>query len=216
MGKIVRINRAVAAVVLAALGTAVVELSAPGVATAAPVASGSVNCPIAGSGAFGPQLVATASGTGAAVKVRYSGKSAACTSTAGAGGAVVTIHSASFKAKGVLFDPTTLVAAKSCTSFTGADEIKALKVKITWNATPPIANTIVTYSAGSSPWVSNNAGNDRLNQPATATTTITGSFATAANALINLDSNIVNTCSSTWGPYPTFNFGLVASTLNIF
>ena len=75
---------------------------------------------------------------------------------------------------------------------------------------------MVTYTLGTGPWVSNNAGSDRLNMPATATTTITGSFATATNALINLDSNIVNTCSSTWGPYATFNFGLVSSALHIF
>ena len=45
--------------------------------------------------------------------------------------------------------------------------------------------------------------------------TITGSFATATTALITLDTLIVNPCSSTWGPYPTFTFG-PTSLLNIF
>jgi hypothetical protein len=200
-------------IVLATMGTA---MSGVGVASAAPVASGSVTCSIAGSGKFTPALVATAAGTGAIEKVKYSGKSASCTSSAGAGGAVVTIRAANFKAVGKLKDPTSAIAAKSCNSFTNADQIQVMKVNINWIASSPIAPTVVKYTLGTAPWVSNNAGNDRLNQPATATTTITGSFATDLNALINLDSNIVNTCSSAWGPYPVFNFGTVSSALKIF
>jgi hypothetical protein len=129
---------------------------------------------------------------------------------------VVHIHGANFTATGKLKDPTTAVAAKSCGSFTGFDRILALTVTIHWTSTPAIAPTVVKYAAGSGPWVTNNAGSDRLNMPATATTTITGSFHTALNALINLDSNIVNACSATWGPYPTFTFGLTSSALKIF
>lgn len=211
-----RINRVVATALLATAGMVMVEMAAVGVASAAPVASGSVTCSIAGSGRFAPALVATASHTGAFEGVKYSGKTGTCTSSAGAGGRVVTIRGANFKAVGKLKDPSSLVAAKSCVSFTNADEIQVLKVKITWVSAPAIAPTVVTYTVGSAPWVSNNAGSDRLNQPATATTVITGSFATSANALINLDSNILNTCSSTWGPYPGFSFGTVSSSLHIF
>jgi hypothetical protein len=216
MGRMRRINRVVATVVLATVGTALVEITATGIASAAPVASGTVNCRIAGSGKFTPHLVATAAGTGAIEKVKFSGKSGSCTSSAGAGGAVITINAANFKAKGKLKDPSTAIAAKSCASFTNFDQIQKLKITINWNASSPIAPTVVTYTAGTSPWVSNNAGSDRLNMPASATTTITGSFATSLNALVNLDSNIVNTCTATWGPYAVFNFGLTASALNIF
>jgi hypothetical protein len=216
MGRTFRIKRVVATVMLATMGTAMIEVSGTGVSGAAPVASGSVTCRIAGSGKFAPHLVATAAGTGAIEKVKFSGKSGSCTSSAGAGGAVITINAANFKAKGKLKDPSSAIAAKSCSSFTNFDQIQTLKVTINWNASSPIAPTVVTYTAGTAPWVTNNAGNDRLNMPSTATTTITGSFATASNALINLDSNIVNTCTATWGPYPGFTFGLVASQLQIF
>jgi hypothetical protein len=215
MGRTGRINRVVTTAVLATVGTAVIQMSVTGVASAAPVASGTVSCSIAGSGKFVPPLVAVASHTGAIDKTTFSGKTASCTSQAGAAGRVVTIRGANFKGAGKLKDPTALVAAKSCTSFTNADEIQVLKVKINWVSTPAIAPTVVTYTAGTAPWVSNNAGSDRLNMPASATTTITGSFATATHALINLDSNIVNTCSSTWGPYPIFSFGTVSSALSI-
>jgi len=216
MGRVTRFNRVMATVVLATVGTAMVEVSATGVASAAPVASGTVNCRIAGSGKFAPHLVATAAGTGAIEKVKFSGKSGSCSSSAGAGGALITINGANFKAKGKLKDPSSAIAAKSCSSFTNFDQIQTLKININWISTPAIAPTVVTYAAGTTPWVSNNAGADRLNMPSAATTTITGSFATSLNALVNLDSNILNTCTATWGPYATFNFGLVSSALNIF
>jgi hypothetical protein len=215
VGRTVRINRVVATAVLAVAGTVMVEVGAVGVASAAPVASGTVSCSIAGNGKFGPPLVAVASGTGAIEKVKFSGKTASCSSSAGAGGRVITINGANFKAAGKLKDPTTAVAAKSCNSFTNADQIQVIKVKINWIASPPIAPTVVKYTLGTAPWVSNNAGSDRLKMPSTATTTITGSFATATSALMNLDSNIVNACGTTWGPYPTFNFGTVSSALTI-
>ena len=86
MGRTIRIKRVIATAVMATMGTVLVEVAAVGVASAAPVASGSVTCSIAGSGKFAPHLVATAAGTGAIEKVKFSGKSGSCTSSAGRAG----------------------------------------------------------------------------------------------------------------------------------
>ena len=57
-----------------------------------------------------------------------------------------------------------------------------------------IAPTIITYTAGTTPFSNNNAGSDRLKFPSGATTTITGSFATSLNALMAQDTTIPFTC----------------------
>ena len=183
-------------------------------ASALLAANGTVSCTNGGgSGKFMPPLVAT--GSGSTVKIKFAGKMQ-CTSTFTPGTVPFTVQAANFKGKGILVDPSTLVAANGCPSFTNSDLIQAIKVKIAWpGSSPAIAPTVVTYTAGSIPLVSNNAGSDRLSMPSGATITISGSFATDLNALVILDTLIPNTCSSAWGPFPTFTFG-TTSVIKIF
>jgi hypothetical protein len=183
-----------------------------------PAASGTLQCNITGNGKFSPKL--TAAGIAiTAVKTKFKGVGSGCTGTAtttnSAGTTTpVTIPNVKIKAAGFI-QPTGPGNANACAVFTASDGVGSIKVKITYpGASPAIAPTVVTYSVGG-PYVSNNAGSDRLSLPSGASTTITGSFATATTALITLDTLIVNTCSSTWGPYPTFTFG-PTSLLNIF
>jgi hypothetical protein len=196
----------------AALMAIAVAVPAAPAAAAPPAASGSVSCNIAGMGKFGPQL--TAPGTVTHLKIKFNGKSTNCTSAAGAGGAVVNIQQANFKGAGKLVDPATGLW-NGCNDFTNFDQIGFVKMKISWVSTPPIAPSIVTYTSGTSPLVSNNAGSDRLNFPTGASITITGSFATATNAIMTHDTAIPNACTATWGPVPTYNFGST-SILSIF
>jgi hypothetical protein len=183
-----------------------------------PAASGTLQCKIVGNGMFSPKLTVAGMAI-TAVKTKFKAVSNGCTSSAGvvnSAGTItpVSIPSAKIKAMGFI-QPTGPGNANACAVFTASDGVGNIKAKITYpGASPAIAPTIVKYTVGG-PFVSNNAGSDRLSLPSGATTTITGSFATASNALITLDTLIVNTCSSTWGPYPTFSFG-PTSTLNIF
>jgi hypothetical protein len=183
-----------------------------------PPASGTLLCNISGNGRFAPKL--TASGIAVtAVKTKFKGVGSGCTgsaTTTNSAGTTspVTIPNVKIKAAGYI-QPTGPGNANACAVFTASDGVGVITAKITYpGASPAIAPTIVRYSVGG-PYVSNNAGSDRLSLPSGAATIITGSFATASNALIVLDTLIVNACSSTWGPYPTFTFG-VTSVLNIF
>jgi hypothetical protein len=183
-----------------------------------PPASGTLQCNISGNGKFAPKL--TAAGLAVtAVKTKFKGVGSGCTGTATTTNSAgttspVTIPNVKIKGAGYI-QPTGPGNANACAVFTASDGVGMIKVKITYpGAAPAIAPTVVTYSVGG-PYVSNNAGSDRLSLPSGATTTITGSFATASNAQITLDTLIVNLCSSTWGPYSTFTFG-PTSLLNIF
>ncbi len=214
MRNVIRLGRSAAATALAgtliAFAVAVPE-ALP--ASAAPaVASGTVSCNIAGIGKFVPQLTAVGSVTH--LKIKFNGKSAGCTSAAGAGGAVINIASAKFHGVGKLVDNAGGYW-NGCNDFTNSDVIGSVIVKIIWNATPAIASTTITYTSGTSPLVSNNAGVDDLNFPSGATTTITGSFASSLNAQMVQNTAIVNACSSSWGPYQPYTFA-PTSTLNIF
>lgn len=202
------------------LSTTLVTVAESSAASAMPnpPASGTLQCNISGNGGFSPKL--TASGQAiTAVKTKFKGVGSGCTGTATTTNSAgttspVTIPNVKIKAAGYI-QPTGPGNANACAVFTSSDGVGMIKVKITYpGVSPAIAPTIVKYSVGG-PYVTNNAGSDRLSMPSGAATVITGSFATASNAQITLDTVIVNTCSSTWGPYPTFTYGLT-SLLNIF
>jgi len=208
------VGRTICAAAAAVIVVGTVGIVGTSPAGAALVAHGTVSCTNGGGpGKFTPPLMAT--GSGATVLIKFTGKMQ-CTSTSLPGTPSFTVASAAFTGKGTLLDPTSPAAANGCASFTNSDLIQAIKVKIHWpGAVPPIAPTVVTYTAGGIPLVSNNAGSDRLSMPSGAITTISGSFATDVNALIVLDTLIPNTCSASWGPFPTFTFG-TTSILKIF
>jgi hypothetical protein len=176
-----------------------------------PPASGTVNCAIAGSGTFHPHL--TAAGSSAAEGIKFAGTSGNCTSGAfvTTTGVVATVTGLTLHGVGKLVNPTTGTFANSCTGFNTQDRIAALKVKVVWNSVPAIHNTIVTYTSGTLPFVSPSGIFDEFSAPAGATTTITGSFASSPAALLTLITNVLNTCSSTWGPYAAFTFGAGSS-----
>jgi hypothetical protein len=175
---------------------------------APPSATGSVSCKISGSGKFGPKLTAAGIATNA-VKFNFTGASptsGGCTSSAGVPNSAgfltpVTINSVTVKGVGYLTGP---LNANSCAVFSTADAVGVVKVRFIWGASPAIAQTIITYSAGL-PLVSGSP-NDTITLPSGATMTATGSFSTPGTGTVTLLTNIVSACSSTWGPYPTFTF----------
>jgi hypothetical protein len=188
-----------------------VTIVGEGVSAAAPPpsATGSVSCKITGTGKFGPKLTATGVAT-TAVKFKFNGASPTangCTSSAGVPNSAgfltpVTITSVVVKGTGSLSGPAN---ANSCAVFTSADAVGVVQVKFFWGASPAIAPTTITYSAGL-PLVSGSPL-DTITLPSGATMTATGSFSTPGTGTVTLLTNIVSACSSTWGPYPTFTFG---------
>ncbi len=177
---------------------------------AAPSASGSVSCKITGTGKFSPKLTATGVNT-TGVKFRFLGASptsGGCTSSAGvpnSAGTVtpVTINTVAVKGVGFLAGPAN---ANACAIFSSADAVGSVTVRFNWGSVPAIAPTFITYSAGG-PVVSGSP-NDTITLPSGATMTATGSFSTPGTGTVTLLTNIVSTCSATWGPYPTFTFGV--------
>jgi len=183
-----------------------------GVSAAAPPpsATGSVACKIIGAGKFGPKLTATGT-TGLTVdKIKFNGvspTSGGCASsavTANSAGLLtpVTINSVVVKGGGYLSGPAN---ANSCAAFSSADAVGVVQVKFFWGSVPAIAPTIITYTAGL-PLVSGSP-TDQITLPSGAIMTATGSFSTPGTGTVSLLTNIVSTCSATWGPYPTFTFG---------
>ncbi len=195
--------------------TATVTLVGTGVASAMPLpAYGTANCAISGTGTFHPHLTAAGSSLGETIK--FVGTSSSCTGSAAVStaGTPVTITGMTIKGVGKLIDSTTGTFANSCTGFNTQDVIRAMKVKVVWAATPAIRPTTITYVSGTIPLVSPSGLFDEISAPSGATTTITGSFASSPAALLTLITNVVNACSSTWGPYAGFTFG-AGSSLNI-
>ena len=175
-----------------------------------PSASGSVSCKITGIGKFGPKLTLPGIAiTG--VKYKFAGASptsGGCTSSAGVPNSAgflspVTINTVTVKGVGFLSGP---LNANSCAMFTTADTAGVVTVKFVWGASPAIAPTVITYSGGG-PVVSGSPF-DTITLPSGATMTATGSFSSPGTGTVTLLTNIVSTCSSTWGPYPTFAFGI--------
>jgi hypothetical protein len=182
-------------------------------ATPLPKAVGSVSCGVTGTGGFGPKL--TAAGIPITpVKFRFSvasPTSGGCSGSAGIPNSAgtltpVSIFAVSVKGVGYLSGP---INANSCAQFTTADTVGVVKVKFTWVSSPAIAPTVITYTAGG-PVVSGGPF-DTITLPSGATMTATGSFATPGTGTVSLLSNIVATCSATWGPYPTFIAGIGSS-----
>jgi hypothetical protein len=196
------------------LAMTTVTVVGEGVSGAVPLsATGSVSCTISGTGTFAPKL--TAAGVPVtAVKLKFKGASptsGGCTSSAGvvnSAGTVtpVTIHSVVVKGAGYLSGPAN---ANSCAVFTAADAAGVVKVKFTWGATPAIAPTVITYTAGL-PLVSG-IGTDTMTLPSGATMTATGSFSAPGTGTVTLLTNIVKACSATWGPYAAFTFNPASS-----
>lgn len=186
-----------------------------GVASAMPLAAyGTANCAISGSGTFHPHL--TASGSSAGETIKFMGTGSSCTGSASVttAGTPVTITGMTIKGVGKLINPATGTFANSCSGFNTQDVIRAMKVKVTWTSTPAIRPTKITYINGTIPLVSPLGTVDEISAPSGATTTITGSFASSPAALLTLVTNVLDTCSSTWGPYSAFTFGS-GSSLNI-
>lgn len=176
-------------------------------------AYGTANCSITGSGTFHPHLTATGSSIGEAIKFMGATGSCVTGSVVNTAGVAVTITGMTVKGVGKLVNPTTGSYANSCTGFNTQDRIAGMKLKVVWAATPAIKDTKVVYSGGTSPLVSPSGLFDEVSAPAGATTTISGSFATSPAALLTLITNVLNTCSLTWGPYAAFTFGS-GSSLN--
>ncbi len=193
---------------------AAMTFASTGTAFAGPLrATGSANCSITGSGTLHPHLTAVGSGGGEAIK--FTGTTGSCTTVGvqNTAGVPVTITGMTVKGVGKLINPSTGSFANSCNGFNTQDEIAAMKLKVVWAAVPAIKPTVVSYVHGTIPLVSPSGLFDEISAPAGATTTITGSFFTSPLALLTLITNILNTCSSTWGPYSAFTFG-AGSSLN--
>ncbi len=199
---------AAALVALVAFGSVLVST---GTASAVPLpkAVGSVGCKVSGAGKFAPKL--TPAGTAVTIlKTVFTGSS-----TGGCGGSAgipntagtltpVTITGAAFKGVGYYNGAP---HPDSCPSFTTADVVGIIKVKIVWSSVPAIAPTVLTFTSGSSPVVSGSP-TDTITLPSGATITATGSFSLPLPpAVISQLTNIVSTCSLTWGPYATYTFG---------
>jgi hypothetical protein len=179
----------VIAAVLAAQGGIVVGLS--GVADAAPALTGHVTCTtFAGSGTLHPALTATGSAGG--VKITFTGKLAGCSGASiGGGGAIHTVSGGAVKGSGS-FNGT---SASACGNFEGvlpADTVNKIKMKVTWNLSPPftVAPSHVKYTAGpySAP-VSGTTMALQLGNPVSTPTAVTGSFAgsTSQDTLMNIN-----------------------------
>lgn len=182
-----------------------------------PPAYGSMSCAVTGVGKFGPKL--TAAGTPVtAVKTAFKGVSVvgSCTGTAGISSTSgtltpVTISGAKFKGAGYYSGPAN---ANSCPVFSSTDSVGAMAIVIKWTASPPIANTVVTLSSPGGPVVSGSP-TDTITLPSGATVGVTGSFSSPPPTFaLSMVTNIVSTCSSTWGPYPNYTFG-TGSNLSI-
>lgn len=191
------------------LAMTTVTVVGEGVSGAMPLsATGSVTCKISGTGTFSPKLTVAGVAT-TAVKFKFKGASptsGGCTSSAGvinSAGTVtpVTINSVVVKGTGYLSGPAN---ANSCAVFSTADAAGVVKVRFVWGASPAIAPTIITYTAGL-PLVAG-FGTDTITLPSGATMTATGSFSSPGTGTVNLLTNIVAACSSSWGPYPSFTF----------
>jgi len=171
-------------------------------------ATGSVSCKISGAGKFAPKLT-PAGNPVTVVKVKFAGASATsggCSSSAGVPNSAgtltpVTINSVTVKGAGKLVGPAN---ANSCAKFSTADAAGVVKVKFVWGASPAIAPTVITYTAGL-PLVSGSP-TDTITLPSGATMTATGSFSTPGTGTVSLLTNIVTACSATWGPYAAFTF----------
>jgi len=191
-----------------------VTIVGEGVSAAVPPgAHGSVSCHFAGVGRFGPKLT-PAGNPVTAVKFLFHGASPSsgpCTSSAvvpNTGGTLtpVAIHGVVVKGAGYLAGPAN---ANSCAVFSTTDAVGIVKVKLVWVATPAIAPTVITYSAGG-PVVSGSP-TDVITLPSGATMTATGSFSIPGTGTVTLLTNIVSACSASWGPYPSFTFGIGSS-----
>ncbi len=185
-----------------------------GTAFAGPLpAYGTANCSITGTGTFHPHLTAAGSSFGETMK--FMGATGSCVTgpIVNSAGVGVTITGMTVKGVGKLINTSTGTYANSCSGFNTQDTIRAMKLKVVWAATPAIKNTTVVYSNGTIPLVSPSGLDDEISAPSGATTTITGSFSTSPAALLTLITNVVNACSSTWGPYAAFTFGS-GSSLN--
>lgn len=207
---------AVAATVLLTLG-GITFMGGVASATPHPQAYGSMTCAVTGVGKFGPKL--TASGTPVtAVKTVFKGVagSGGCTGTAGIPNTAgtltpVAISGAKFTGAGYYRGPAN---ANSCPVFSSTDSVGAMTIVIKWIATPSIADTVVTLSSPGSPVVSGSP-TDTITLPSGATVVVAGSFSSPPPTfLLSMLTNIVSTCSSTWGPYPGYTFG-TGSSLSI-
>ncbi len=200
---------AAAMVVLLTFG-GVVATAGSASAVPLPNAVGNVTCVDSGIGKFAPKLTPTGVAT-TAVKTTFKGAtptSGGCTGSAGvmnSAGTItpVTIFAAIFKGAGYY---TGILNANSCPVFSTVDGVGVIKVKINWVASPAIAPTVLTFTSGG-PAVTVGA-TDTITLPSGATIAATGSFsAPLPPAVIAMVTNIVGTCSSTWGPYGAYTFG---------
>lgn len=191
--------------VTAGLVLGVVTLVIPGVAWAAPVATGTASCPIvSGAGTLSPGLTGT--GNAPAVKITFHALLGPM-STAGCSGSAflpsglpVVIMGGKLKGTGYFTAPSTTTHANSCVNFDGPDVLGTIKAKVVWTASHPIAPSVVTYTGGT-PAVSGSP-TDTILLPAVGTTTVkTGSFTVPALPdSIKMVTNIPATCPAVVSP----------------
>ena len=190
----------VAKLATAALFLGLLTLVAPSVAWAAPIATGSVSCPvISGSGTLTPGL--TAAGTSTKVKITFhatlgSTPAAGCSGSAVlSSGAPVTVTGGALKGAGSFKAPVGALA-NSCKFFDGPDIVVKITAQVAWSATSSIAPSKVVYSGGT-PAVSG-APTDTISLPAPGTSTVkSGSLASpVAPNNVTLATNIPSSCGS--------------------
>jgi hypothetical protein len=170
----------------------------PGVAWAAPVATGTAICPVqSGSGTLSPGL--TDAGGPGGVKINFTAKLgptplAGCSGSAMIPGALVTITGGTLTGSGFFNGPAGSTTGNSCVNFDGPDVLGMITAKVVWSASIPIAPSKVIYKHGS-PAVGG-APTDTVSLPAPGTITIKhGSFHTPVLPEdINLTTDIPSTC----------------------
>jgi hypothetical protein len=130
--------------------TAVLFVTSQETAVAAPLATGTAVCPVAGgAGTVSPGL--SAAGHVGGVKINFQAKLR--TSTGGTcGGAVITpagrhVIGGSLVGTGYYNAPSALAHGSSCANFRGPDKVGNIKVTISWTTVGgPIAPTVITYT----------------------------------------------------------------------
>jgi hypothetical protein len=189
----------------------------PGVAWAAPMASGTVTCPVvSGAGTLSPGL--TAAGSPGGVKITFHAKlgpvpTAGCSSSAVLpSGLPVTIKGGKLTGSGFFNGPPSSGIGSSCANFDGPDVVGTIKAKVAWAASHAIAPSKVVYTGGT-PAVSGSP-TDTIQLPATGTTTTkSGSFTTPPLPnTIKLVTNIPSTCTS--GP-PITTFTITGGSVSL-
>ncbi len=166
-----------------------------------PDAHGKVGCKVTGSGTFSPKL--THAGSPGGVKYTFKATSKDCSSAARlVSGQPVQITGVTIQANG-FWNPTVGPTGSSCASLPN-DKVGSLTMTFTWTSVPAVAPTNVTITGGK-PWVATGTVFDyKFPHLGGVIGASGGSFAPPTALSYTWFTNIVNPCTPTWGPYPTF------------